>query len=117
MSIMTIIIAVLACCAIVWAYPRLPAPGGIILVIIVAIAAVLVVSPALTLDAFADPSVQLGPRPYFLVDSMSDSKLKRELQQCSEGPFHPSDFSIGHRGAALQFPAESRFSGHSINSL
>ena len=42
MSIMTIIIAVLAICGIIWAYPRLPWPGGIILVIIVAIACVLV---------------------------------------------------------------------------
>lgn len=42
MSIMTIIIAVLAVCGIVWAYPRLPAPGGIILVVIVAIACVII---------------------------------------------------------------------------
>ena len=26
-------------------------------------------------------NVQLGPRPYFLVESMSDSRLKRELQE------------------------------------
>ena len=43
----------------------------------VTIAAVLVVSPALTVDASAsDPSVQLGPRPYYLVDKMSPSPLK-----------------------------------------
>ena len=42
MSIMTIIIAVLAIFGIVWAYPRLPAPGQLILVIIVAIACVVV---------------------------------------------------------------------------
>jgi len=53
-------------------------------------------------------NVQLGPRPYFLVESMSDSRLKRELQQCSEGPFHKTDFSIGHRGAALQFPEHTK---------
>ncbi len=50
------------------------------------------------------PAVQLGPRPYFLVHDMADGALKRTLQQCSDGPFHKSDFSIGHRGAALQFP-------------
>ena len=42
MSIITIIIAILAVCGIVWAYPRLPAPGGLILVVIVAIACVIV---------------------------------------------------------------------------
>lgn len=53
-------------------------------------------------------NVQLGPRPYFLIESMSDSRLKRELEQCSEGPFHSSDFSIGHRGAALEFPEHTK---------
>ncbi|MFP8778497.1 glycerophosphodiester phosphodiesterase family protein [Hydrogenophaga sp. RWCD_12] len=49
--------------------------------------------------------VQLGPRPFFLVDDMVDSPLKRELQQCARrGEFNTRDFSIGHRGAALQFP-------------
>lgn len=42
MNISTIIIAVLAVCGIVWAYPRLPVPGGIILVVIVAIACVII---------------------------------------------------------------------------
>jgi len=49
-------------------------------------------------------SVQLGPRPFFLVLDMEESALKRELISCSEGPFKRADFSIGHRGAALQFP-------------
>jgi len=42
MSIITIVIAVLAVFGIIWAYPRLPAPGQLILVIIVAIACVVV---------------------------------------------------------------------------
>jgi glycerophosphoryl diester phosphodiesterase len=54
------------------------------------------------------PSVQLGPRPYYLVDDMDDGPLKSELQRCSDGPFHKSDFSIGHRGASLQFPEHSK---------
>ncbi len=54
------------------------------------------------------PKVQLGPRPFFLVDNMDEGQLKRELAQCSEGPFETSDFSIGHRGAALQFPEHTR---------
>ena len=53
-------------------------------------------------------SIQLGPRPYFLVEDMDESKLKTELQQCSEGPFKRTDFSIGHRGAALQFPEHTQ---------
>ncbi len=49
--------------------------------------------------------VQLGPRPFFLVGDMADSRLKRQLQQCAQrGRFTASDFSIGHRGASLQFP-------------
>ncbi len=51
------------------------------------------------------PSVQLGPRPFFLVDDMSDSALKAELQQCTRrSAFTAREFSIGHRGAPLQFP-------------
>ena len=49
--------------------------------------------------------VQLGPRPFFLVDDMAESPLKRDLQRCARrGDFTPRDFSIGHRGAAMKFP-------------
>ena len=50
------------------------------------------------------PSVQLGPRPYFLVNDMDDSPLKRKLAACRGNSIQPTDFSIGHRGAPLQFP-------------
>ena len=53
--------------------------------------------------ALADP-VQLGPRPYFLVDQMRPGELKSKLQACADGPFERRLFSIGHRGAPLQFP-------------
>ncbi len=53
-------------------------------------------------------NVELGPRPFFLVNEMEDGRLKRQLQRCSAGPFKKSDFSIGHRGAALQFPEHTR---------
>ncbi len=53
-------------------------------------------------------SVQLGPRPFFLVDDMQGGALKRTLQKCGDGPFRKSDFSIGHRGAPLQFPEHTR---------
>ena len=52
--------------------------------------------------------MQLGPRPFFLVNEMEDGRLKRQLQRCTAGPFRKSDFSIGHRGAALQFPEHTR---------
>ncbi|MEL6745187.1 MAG: glycerophosphodiester phosphodiesterase family protein, partial [Pseudomonadota bacterium] len=51
-----------------------------------------------------DASVQLGPRPFFLVDEMSDGALKETLQACKAGPFSKTAWSIGHRGAPLQFP-------------
>ena len=54
-------------------------------------------------------SVQVGPRPFYLVDQMSSSPLKRKLQQCSAGPFYKTDFSIGHRGGGtLQFPEHTK---------
>lgn len=55
-----------------------------------------------------DDSVQLGPRPFFLVSDMREGPLKRKLQACSKGPFKRTDFSIGHRGACMQFPEHTR---------
>lgn len=49
-------------------------------------------------------SVRLGPRPYFLVDDMDDGPLKRKLDACRGEVPRPTDFSIGHRGAPLQYP-------------
>jgi glycerophosphoryl diester phosphodiesterase len=39
---------------------------------------------------------------------MDDGPLKDKLSECKEGPFRRTDFSIGHRGAALQFPEHSK---------
>jgi glycerophosphoryl diester phosphodiesterase len=55
-----------------------------------------------------DDGVQLGARPFYLVDGMDEGKLKRRLLQCKDGPFYRTDFSIGHRGAALQFPEHTK---------
>ncbi|HRX72317.1 MAG TPA: glycerophosphodiester phosphodiesterase family protein [Candidatus Competibacteraceae bacterium] len=52
-------------------------------------------------------SVQLGPRPFYLVEGMDEGVLKDRLLECKDGPFYRTDFSIGHRGAALQFPEHS----------
>ncbi len=52
--------------------------------------------------------IQVGPRPYFLVNDMEDGELKRELLKCANRPIRRTNFSIGHRGAALQFPEHTR---------
>ena len=51
---------------------------------------------------------QLGPRPFYLVNDMDDGKLKDSLKQCEKGPFFKTSFSIGHRGAAMQFPEHTK---------
>jgi glycerophosphoryl diester phosphodiesterase len=53
--------------------------------------------------------VQVGPRPYYLISKMSPSSLKKRLEACADGPFHKTDFSIGHRGGGpLQFPEHTK---------
>lgn len=47
---------------------------------------------------------QVGPRPFWLVADMDEGPLKERLQSCKARHFKASDFSIGHRGAPLQFP-------------
>jgi len=59
-------------------------------------------------DAIDGAHAQLGPRPFFLVDDMTPGPLKERLKACERGPFKKSDFSIGHRGAPLQFPEHTR---------
>ena len=60
-------------------------------------------------QASRKPVVQLGPRPYFIVNDMDDSPLKQELLSCEKKRnFAQTDFSIGHRGAAQQFPEHTR---------
>ena len=55
-----------------------------------------------------DYYISFGPRPFYLIDNMTDSALKTKLQSCENGPFKITDASIGHRGGAtLQIPEES----------
>jgi glycerophosphoryl diester phosphodiesterase len=49
-------------------------------------------------------SVEFGPRPYYLIDRMDDGPLKDKLLSCAGQEATPSLFSIGHRGAPMQFP-------------
>jgi glycerophosphoryl diester phosphodiesterase len=52
--------------------------------------------------------VQLGPRPFYLVEGMDAGPLKSRLSECKDGPFSRTDFSIAHRGAPLQFPEHTK---------
>ena len=48
-------------------------------------------------------SIQLGPRPYYLVQSMQESPLKSQLTQCAmeKKKFKKSSLVVSHRGAPL----------------
>ncbi len=52
--------------------------------------------------------VELGPRPFYLVEDMDPGQVKSALKQCEKGPFFPAKFSIAHRGAGLQFPEHTK---------
>nr|WP_153912540.1 glycerophosphodiester phosphodiesterase family protein [Shewanella sp. TC10] len=52
--------------------------------------------------------VSVGPRPTFLVEQMQESDLKAQLAQCAGDVMYRHDFSIGHRGAAMQFPEHTK---------
>lgn len=54
-------------------------------------------------------SLQLGPRPAYLIDDMEPGPLKERLQSCNTGrKLKKTMFSIGHRGAPLQFPEHTK---------
>lgn len=73
----------------------------------VALALLAAILPAAAQDVAMPKEPQIGPRPFYLVDKMKDGPLKTQLAQCT-GPFRKTDFSIGHRGAALEFPEHTR---------
>ncbi|PHH54696.1 Extracellular protein [Ceratocystis fimbriata CBS 114723] len=62
------------------------------------------------LDVNPIASVQVGVRPYWLVDDMDTSETKKALQSCIKdtSSFEASEWSIGHRGGGtLQIPEHS----------
>ena len=59
-------------------------------------------------EARKDSSIQVGVRPFFLIEGMDNSRLKQKLERCENGPFRRSDFVIAHRGAPLQFPEHTK---------
>jgi glycerophosphoryl diester phosphodiesterase len=65
-------------------------------------------APAHDSDNRKDSNIQVGVRPFFLVEGMDRSRLKDKLQRCANGPFRRSDFVIAHRGAPLQFPEHTK---------
>ncbi|MBW7471486.1 glycerophosphodiester phosphodiesterase family protein [Marinobacter sp. F4218] len=59
---------------------------------------------ALEHGAKGHDTIEIGPRPFWLVDDMDEGPLKERLQACQTKHLKRTDFSIGHRGAPLQFP-------------
>ncbi len=82
-------------------FKHLHCPILLLLLLISGCASVSTESPPVT-------SIQLGPRPFFLVNDMTAGPLKTKLQSCSNGPFGKTSFSIGHRGAPLMFPEHTK---------
>lgn len=54
-----------------------------------------------TLLLGASESVQVGARPYYLIDKLQNKTLKTKLQKCENQTFKRTNFSIGHRGACM----------------
>ena len=71
---------------------------------IVLLATLLALASSQAIAASHSDVITVGPRPYALVDRMDEGALKDRLLSCATGPFERTDFSIGHRGAAMQFP-------------
>jgi glycerophosphoryl diester phosphodiesterase len=70
---------------------------------------VLAVSATFLPDARAtDLQIQVGPRPYYLTGQLPTGQLKQQLEACSQRSLRRTNFSIGHRGAAMQFPEHTK---------
>ncbi len=61
----------------------------------------------LPIVADAQSAIETGIRPLYLIDRMAEGPLKTKLQSCIGKPVKRTDFSIGHRGAPMQFPEHS----------
>ncbi|KQP20212.1 glycerophosphodiester phosphodiesterase family protein [Methylobacterium sp. Leaf100] len=60
-------------------------------------------------EARAGEIAQIGPRPFYLVDSMKPGPVQDRLRACgSDRTYTARAFSIAHRGAPLQFPEHTR---------
>jgi glycerophosphoryl diester phosphodiesterase len=74
-----------------------------------AVAAALLGGAALAQGSQGGPAAQVGPRPFYLVDSMKEGPAKERLKACgADRTYTTRNFSISHRGAPLQFPEHTR---------
>jgi len=53
-------------------------------------------------------NIQVGPRPFYLIEGMDEGALKRKLEACEDQPVRRTNWSIAHRGAPLQFPEHTK---------
>ena len=67
-----------------------------------ALALLPVILPAAVAEA--DEPLTYGVRPFYLIDKLPDGELKEKLLSCTGQTPARTTFSIGHRGAPLQFP-------------
>ena len=65
--------------------------------------ALAVITTAIAGPVIAD-RIELGPRPAYLIGKMAEGPLKDTLAACSATEPKQTLFSIGHRGAPMQFP-------------
>ncbi|MFK7994641.1 MAG: glycerophosphodiester phosphodiesterase family protein [Granulosicoccus sp.] len=54
--------------------------------------------------AQAAERISIGQRPLYMADQLPAGDLKNDLMNCDISNIQPSVFSIGHRGAPMQFP-------------
>jgi glycerophosphoryl diester phosphodiesterase len=52
--------------------------------------------------------IQVGPRPFYLMEGLDDGALKKKLESCEDDPVKRTNWSIAHRGAPLQFPEHTK---------
>jgi len=59
-------------------------------------------------DWHQDNNIQVGPRPFYLIEGMDEGPLKKKLESCKDEPVRRTNWSIAHRGAPLQFPEHTK---------
>ncbi|MDQ0316029.1 glycerophosphodiester phosphodiesterase family protein [Amorphus orientalis] len=69
-----------------------------------ALASALTSGGAALAQSDAPVPLSYGVRPFYLVDKLPDGELKEKLAACMNQTPARTAFSIGHRGAPLQFP-------------
>lgn len=53
-------------------------------------------------------NVDVGPRPYYIINNMTNGALRESLTACENSKLEVTQFTIGHRGGGtLQFPEET----------